>query len=168
MSIGIQIDITDLNNFLNGIVEGLNDLSSAMDEIGSMGVSMIQLGFRQGSDPWGNAWETSARAGRESGQTLRDTGQLYRSLLEYLSDQESVTWGTNKIYGAIHQFGGTIVPVNAPYLHFRIGDDWVKTLEVNIPARPFLPINESREGELPQDWIDGIDRIVRKHLGIGE
>ena len=42
------------------------------------------------------------------------------------------------IYSRIHELGGDIYPVNAPYLHFYHGGHWVKTQHVHIPARPYM------------------------------
>ncbi len=50
-----------------------------------------------------------------------------------------VNIGTNVIYGRIHEFGGRITPISAPYLRFKTLDGhWHSVKEVNIPARPFL------------------------------
>lgn len=46
--------------------------------------------------------------------------------------------GTNLKYARIHEYGGTIRAINAPYLKFKIGNQWVQKKEVHIPARPFL------------------------------
>ena len=141
--VGVFIDNREILAVLDGVFDAAKDVSPAMDEIGSFGVAEIQLGFRSEKDPWGNVWEPSARARNQGGQTLRDTGQLYRSLLEYEANEEGVIWGTNKIYGAKHLFGVQ------PYL----------------VARPFLPIRGA-EVDLPQHWADEIERILVRHLGI--
>lgn len=38
-------------------------------------------------------------------------------------------------YARIHELGGVIKPVNAPWLRFKIGGQWVTTDKVTIPAR---------------------------------
>ena len=55
--------------------------------------------------------------------------------------------GSNIVYAAIHEFGGTIVPKSAPALVFKIGDQWVRTQRVTIPPRPYLvpSLNESAD-----------------------
>jgi phage gpG-like protein len=48
-------------------------------------------------------------------------------------------------YAAIHQFGGTIKPVNAKVLRFKLpSGQWVSVKQVTIPARPFFPILNDR------------------------
>ena len=50
--------------------------------------------------------------------------------------------GTDKHYAAIHQFGGTVKAKNKPYLVFKVGDGFRRVKQVNIPARPYLPISK--------------------------
>ncbi len=74
------------------------------------------------------------------GWGLIDEGRLRGSIAaEAISDHE-VLIGTNVIYAAIHEFGGTITPKRAKYLRFywkEIGQ-WVTTKKVTIPPRPYL------------------------------
>lgn len=47
--------------------------------------------------------------------------------------------GTNLVYAAIQEFGGTIHPKNAPFLVFQLDDGtWIHATEVTIPAQPYL------------------------------
>ena len=47
--------------------------------------------------------------------------------------------GTNLVYAAIQEFGGTIVAKHAAYLTFQLPDgDWVRTHKVTIPAQPYM------------------------------
>jgi len=63
----------------------------------------------------------------------------------------SVTIGTNVIYAAIHEFGGTIKAKNAPYLCFVVDGNFVKTKSVEIPARPYLrPALNDNKGKIVQ------------------
>jgi phage virion morphogenesis protein len=51
--------------------------------------------------------------------------------------------GSNKVYAAIHQFGGKIVPKNAKALQFKLGNHFVRVQSVTIPARPYLGFGEA-------------------------
>jgi len=66
------------------------------------------------------------------------TGNLARS--ESYSVQDwSATIIVGAKYGAIHEFGGTIVPVRAKFLHFTTKDGReVFAKKVTMPKRPFL------------------------------
>ncbi len=129
-----------------------------MEDIGSYGESSTMQRFIEERGPGGISWEKSLRAKEENGQTLRDFGHLYNSLT-YDFNETSVSWGTNKQYAGIHQFGGTIRPKSAKKLAFRLADGrFVLTDKVDIPARPFLGIDDADRQEIQditKDWIKG-------------
>lgn len=87
-----------------------------------------------------------------TGRILRvRTGKLRSDWSRYpqFSDGPSgpqATLSSNTIYAAIHEFGsaglptGAIVPVRAKWLVFKIGDRWVKTQRVVMPARHYISI----------------------------
>ena len=96
---------------------------------------------------------------------LRARGHLAGSL-RYQADDSSVRIGTNRIYGAIHQFGGktsahVIKPKNKKALAWPGARHPVRGVHhpgSNIPARPFLGISR-------QDR-DRILEVVADHLGM--
>ena len=129
----------------------------------AIGVGLVrntQDRFRAGRDPEGRAWKPLHPATLEMKRgpgILRESamnGGLMASIA-FRADGGSfgggatVQIGTNKVYGAIHQFGGTIRPKNAKgLLFFRTpgGQVWGAAKQVTIPARPFLGISrEDRE-----------------------
>lgn len=70
-----------------------------------------------------------------------DSNNLRTSLttrVEATAAQQKATVGTNVIYAAIHEYGGTITAKNAPYLHFKGSRGWAKVKSVKIPARRWL------------------------------
>ncbi len=68
-------------------------------------------------------------------------------------------WGVNRIYAAIHQFGGTIRARNAGALRFRLANGGFATVKaVKMPARPFLGIS-------PDDASDIVAVIERRLQG---
>lgn len=58
--------------------------------------------------------------------------------IHYRAWTREVVVGTDKIYGAVHQFGAVIKPVKAKALVFRMGRGLVFARKVTIPARPYL------------------------------
>lgn len=133
------------------------------DAIGLSLVTSTQRRFEQERGPDGSPWPPSIRAQLEGGRTLFETGRLSNSITHEATDQ-GVAVGTNVLYGAIHQFGGTIRPVAGNALKFRIGGKFVTVASVTIPARPFLGIDAEDEAELPaiaQDWLDLEDGDAR-------
>lgn len=78
-----------------------------------------------------------------SGKVLnRRTGELARSMTTKVRAKgESLIVGrigSNKIYAKILEEGGFINAKNKPFLHFKIGNKWIKTKQVYIPPRPYL------------------------------
>lgn len=71
--------------------------------------------------------------------------------------------GTNKIYGAIHQFGGTIRPRSAKVLVFRLAFGVVKARKVAIPPRPFLGIGPEDEDTI----LDNAEVFMARALARG-
>ena len=53
-------------------------------------------------------------------------------------DSVTVAVGTNVIYAAIHEFGGTIKAKNAKALQFEIDGEFVTVKSVYIPPRPYM------------------------------
>ncbi|MEF2968354.1 phage virion morphogenesis protein [Paenibacillus sp. M1] len=107
--------------------------------------------FKEQKDPEGKVWKQSIRASKEGGTTLTQSAGLKNSIKSKAS-MDGFAVGTNKIYARTHQFGekGREVTIRAKTskgLVFRIGDRWVRKRQVKvnikIPARPFLGINEA-------------------------
>jgi phage gpG-like protein len=77
-----------------------------------------------------------------SGQVLhRRSGKLAGSIMgtEKIEGGDVVgIVGSNLKYARIHELGGIIRPKNFTYLHFKIGDEWIKTKEVNMPKRSYI------------------------------
>lgn len=73
---------------------------------------------------------------------LIDSGDLLNSVTEddlHTGTKAYVEFGPHKVYAAIHEFGGVILPTKGPYLWF-IGKDGklVRTKSVTMPARPYI------------------------------
>lgn len=124
----LTIDVTDdeLRAALQRLARALGpDLGTAMREIGEEMVLATQQRFRTQASPDGVAWAplspryaASARK-RNSPEILVLRGYL-QGLIRYDADSDTVSWGTDRVYGAAHQFGRA---------------------EKNIPARPFLGLS---------------------------
>ena len=132
--------------------------SEMMDSIGAVLEAGVQQRFIDAAAPDGTPWVESLRAqlGARGGKTLTDTGRLQASITRVVSDS-AVAVGTNVIYGAIHQFGGTIVPKTAKALAFTLANgDSVVTQKVTLPARPYLGVSDEDRA--------GIADVVTRHL----
>jgi len=132
------------------------DLRPALRAIGQAGVAQTRKRFVSKRGPDGSAWP---KTNKPTGETMIASGLLLRSISARAPEGDSVSWGTNRIYGAQRQFGGEIRPVRAKGLRFRLGGNgqWVTASKVTQPARPYLGINL-------QDQVE-FSRILLRHIG---
>lgn len=137
-------------------------------------ISNFRTGGRFGSGLFGGGgskWKQSGRAGRQSGQTLRDRGILMNSIevfVEMRNGQLLITAGSNQPYAAAHQFGvnktvnvrqhtrmrktksGTIQAVGKRGQKLKkiiaqgisIATVASHSRKMNLPARPFLVLQD--------------------------
>lgn len=124
--------------------------SKLFQTMGNDLVQEIRLAMSQGQDPWGGIHEPLKS---RVGVPLLDTRQHLYNRLTYnvLSNGVEVGLMDPVGYSKVHQFGAVIVPKRAKFLKFRIGNDFIFTKRVEIPARPYLPIRNDRV-ELPEAW----------------
>ncbi len=118
----------EIESYLSMLSQRMRHLAPIHREIGNMILNTVEESFDNEASPFGSAWIPSKK---KSGKTLTDTGRLSSSFV-VAADDEGVTVGTNVVYAAIHHFGG------------RAG----RKKSAKIPARPFLPVDES--GRLEQ------------------
>jgi len=163
MAAGFEITVDDAraNRALAALADAGTDLAPVMDEIGAMLVAATLDRFERGVAPNGTPWKPSGRAQREGGQTLVDSARL-RDSITHDFDARSVTVGTNVVYAAIHQLGGTIRPKSGQFLKFP-GPDGAPVFarQVEIPARPFLGISDGDAAEIGDIVADHLREAFR-------
>lgn len=156
--IRIEIDDSELQAAIAGLDAAAGDMMPLMAELGSYVESSTQLRFRAGAGPEGDPWPPSIRAIALGGRTLRDSGRLRDSFQRGALGRDRVEAGTNVIYAAIHQFGGTIRARSAPALSFPLpGGGWVRTDQVTIPARPFAGVDSDDLGHMRRIVADYLE-----------
>ncbi|SIQ23471.1 phage virion morphogenesis (putative tail completion) protein [Rhizobium sp. RU35A] len=140
----------------------MRNTTPVMKAIGTGLVGSTHQRFISGTDPDGNAWAALNKQYAETKTktyTLVESGLLRDSINSRASSSE-VRVGPNKVYAAIHQFGGEIKPKIASHLAFRIGDHFVKTDSVTIPARPYLGISKEDETMIAETIFALVDRYM--------
>lgn len=147
---GAQITITDdeLRRAIAGLSRLARDPAPALEVVGeALQFSTLER-QRAGRAPDGSAWPAlnpAYRAEKSGSEMLRESGRLMGSLSRQVRGAQ-LRFGTNVIYAAIHQFGGTIRAKGGGRLAFFLGGALQRPTEVTIPARPFLGISaEDRE-----------------------
>ncbi|MGI1671989.1 MAG: phage virion morphogenesis protein [Neptuniibacter sp.] len=134
------------------------DTLPLMDEIGAHLLFSTMMNFENEQTPEGEPWKQSIRAERDGGKTLQDRGHL-RDSHTYIPSSDQVEIGSNWISAAIHHKGGEIRAKNGGKLKFKIGDRWVQTDSVEIPARPALGIGPDDPAEIDdivQEFYQGV------------
>lgn len=156
---GVRIEVDDatVKAGLAQLAARGADLRPVLQAIGARLVANTLGRFEDGRDPAGVPWKRSARAKRQAGQTLIDSGRLRSSITFRLPSATSLEVGTNVVYAAVHQFGATIRPKAKKALRFNIpGVGWRQAAEVKIPPRPFLGFSA--------DDFDDVSDILARHL----
>ena len=76
--------------------------------------------------------------------------------------------GSDLIYSAIHEYGGTITARSSKYLIFKTNRGWRKVSSVNIPPRPYLrPAIENTQKEVEKILSESIlNSIKGRVLGL--
>lgn len=173
--VGIKVGAEDALASLAGYIARTSQPRGMFERIGASLVTSTQRRFEQGRDPAGSPWPPSLRALTEGGKTLIESARLMQSQTHIASDT-GVEVGTNVIYAAIHQFGGTIKQgAREQVLHFkhnaRTGRtrfakanskaNYAKKAQIGartitMPARAFLGLDDDDDREIiaiAQDWI---------------
>lgn len=161
--VAIRIDVEGREATVAVLREAIaqtDDKRGLHDAIGASLVLSTQQRFEREEDPDGNPWPASLRNTLFGGRTLTDTARLVQSIT-HLATDDRVEVGTNAVYAAIHQHGGTIRPRVADKLTFRLpGGGFVSVDEVEMPRRAFLGLDDDDDAEiraLVADWLVSVE-----------
>ncbi len=176
---GVRLTLKGGDFALGAINAALERLANPQPMFADIGLSLVastQRRFEQGRGPDGAVWPPSIRALTEGGKTLIDSARLMQSI-SYVAGRSGVEVGTNVVYAAIHQFGGTIhQAARQGQVHFATSKRTGKRLkgfrkagkaaehrtveigarDIAMPARPFLGLDDDDEREIGRivgDWI---------------
>lgn len=155
--VNIEFNIQDALDAMLHIEAAIDDMSGLFEHMDEVLLDIHEARFNAQESPDGIPWQALSPWYQESKPKQKDKiltldGTL-RSTLRYQINGNTLLFGTNVVYGAIHQFGGTIKPVRGNALN--VGGRLAK--QVVIPARPWLGISA-------QDKLLLVD-VVREHLG---
>lgn len=162
------IDISHALPGLKAAAAGLAHPAPLLRQIGVYLVHSTQARFNAGTDPSGAPWAPllPAYAAIKRGPSILIGAGMSGGLQGSITSEvglNSVQWGSNKIYAAVHQFGAVIRPVKAKALRFHLGPHLVIAQKVTIPARPYLGLSDEDQEEIA--YLAG--RYVNKLLGSG-
>jgi phage virion morphogenesis protein len=142
----IELKEDEITGALDALALQLGDMTQVMQDIGELLLNSTKERFQQGVAPDGSTWAAKSvhTAGRDRRPLFGPSGIL-SSQIFYEAAPDHVEIGSNRVYAAMMQFGGT----KAQFPH----------LWGNIPARPFLGISETdREGIFAtvEDWLQSV------------
>jgi phage virion morphogenesis protein len=152
----VSVDLREVEGvaaLLNKAKLSSQDRAALLRNIGAEVEAQTQERFDTQTDPEGNDWKALAQKTKDyyikngfgGGSLLVQRGGLRDSIESQLSGSWGVLVGATKIYAAIHQCGGDIVPKNAAAL-FVPGYGRLK--KVTIPARPYVGISNDNAAEI--------------------
>lgn len=158
MGFTIHVDDAAVLAALRRLAGVFTDPAAIAAGIAELGENATRDRFRTETAPDGSRWKPSLRVQVSGGRTLTKDGHLAGSLSSQ-SGADFAEWGVNRIYAAIHQFGGTIRARNAGALRFQLAHGGFATVKaVKMPARPFLGVS-------PDDAADIVALIQRRLQG---
>lgn len=141
----IEIDDRDLKNLLNEIQKKADNMKPVMVAIANSMLEAVEKNFEKEGRPdkWQELSEKTIKQRiikkRWPGKILQQTGQLLASIQPSATDKSAIV-STNKVYAAIHHFGGYTG----------------KNRKVKIPARPYM--------QLTGKDLDTIKELLLKHF----
>jgi len=154
----IKMDGADaVRERLRGISARVSNLSPIMRAIGDRVVEQTKRRFEAGGPaPDGTPWKSPKTPNPKRIRTLTVSGHLRDSMHFELRGQNTVVIGSNRVYAAIHQLGGTtkahiIRPRNKGGLFWPGAKHPMKSVRHPgsvIPARPFLGLSTANSNEL--------------------
>lgn len=147
MQVNIQADgVNNIRQKLKAIADGLRDMRPLWQAVGMyIQRQTIKERFDKEQSPGGQKWKPLSQSTvnhrkkrHKSGnmKILQDTGELRRSIT-YEAEPNSVRVGTNLKYARTHQFG-----------------------RGNIPARPFLGVNDEEKKHI----ISMLGSYIKKNV----
>lgn len=150
-SMRFTLDDAELLAQVDGLIARGGNLAEPLKDIGQDMVTITTRAFEESRTPEGVAWLPSAAALREGRRTLIDRGQRggLMGSQSYVVGPMGVTYGTNMVHAAIHQFGGTIRTPQSHRLAAQdagtgFGQAFAEAVIV-LPARAFIGRSEADE-----------------------
>jgi phage virion morphogenesis protein len=141
--ISIEIKDTGVTSALERISRKSGNMAGALNIIGERMLRHTDEHFTKEQDADGRPWKPlkPATLRHKKGAKILTESNHLRDSIRHQVGGNTLRVGTNRPYGAIHQFGG------------RAG----RGRRVNIPARPYLGIGERESKEIVQivtEWME--------------
>ena len=160
-SVKITLDDADFQAAMGDLLQRLQHPQAVFADIGEYLVRQVEQRFESETGPDGEKWAAlhpGTRAAKNHPKILSESLQLRRSIVHQETD-DGLVMGSNKIYAAIHQLGGTTRPHTITARHKKalawpgMGEDGHPVRSVQhpgsvVPARPYLGLSTSDKEEV--------------------
>lgn len=166
----VTLDQNQVGKVLKDLSERLDDLTTPLNDIAEYLHQSTDDRFIKQVAPDGSPWAPlapSTLARKKGGRILREKGTLQDTLRHSVSNNE-LKFGTDRPYGAIHQFGGKIQSAaRSQRVYFRqdksgtVGNRFVRKSKSNfaqwisrgaheteMTARPYLGLSSEDDTEI--------------------
>ena len=165
MSLTIQVSKDTLTPDMRDKLRTAKNPKPVWEAVGTQLLSITKRAF---TDPSMRTATWPAKHGGEPSNLIKK-GALLSSIRVTVTDDKSVSIGSDRIYAAIQQLGGVIRPKGGKkFLVFTVGGVVIRCKKVTIPARPFFPF--TKDGALAPRHVARVRNIVEvamaKRLGI--
>ena len=158
----VSIDESSVGKAFDELVERLGNLTTPLNDIAEYLHQSTDNRFRQQVAPDGSPWAPlapSTLARKKGSRILRDKGTLQDTLRHIVSNNE-LAFGTDRPYGAIHQFGGKIEhAARSQQVYFRQGKD-------GSVGNRFVKKNKSNFSQWATRGASATDVTARPYLGL--
>lgn len=163
----LEFDATAALAVINEVAQAMGRPEPLLDDIGHYLREQTEDRFKRQQAPDGTPWQALTpryqRRKRKNGDKILVLDGWLSSKFTHQVHGDELLVGTNRVYAAIHQFGGVIdVAARSQQAYFRQGKNgevgnsfvskrksnfaqWVTigAYQIRIPARPFLGVSES-------------------------
>lgn len=154
---GVKFDGTAATASLRGLLAGIENPAPLLAQLGEYTLRTTRDRFKTQTGPDGTAWSAlqpwyKKEKSQNKNRVLTLRGFLRGQLVSQVVGGKSVEVGSNLVYAAVHQFGGTIKPKSGKLLAFR----GHVAKSVTIPARPYLGLSDADQNELVErtlEWL---------------
>ena len=131
VAVSVKIDDREVRKMLSGILKRIGNPGPAMKILGAIARTSIVRNFEKGGRPtkW-TALSPETLKTKKGTAILRETDGL-KEAVNYKPFNDKVVVSADKVYAAIHHFGG------------KAG----RGRKVTIPARPYMMVQD-------EDWVE--------------
>lgn len=184
--LNVTVDLRQARAAAGRASQSLDNPQALLIELGEYLLGSTKDRFGTQTAPSGEKWQALSprylrRKDRQKDKVLTLRGYLRNQMAYQLDGPDAVLVGSNRIYAAIHQFGGTIdQPARAAEIHLRrnaktnqVGRLFVKKSKSNftkkvsvgpykitLPARPYLGLSDTDRTEITQRTLDFVNTLL--------